>query len=128
ASTSAIERRYAASKLFLYSFADLKALADAFFQGFLGRKAGPDEERNAALMAYDVADSMPHGVIFGRLGSVYADLIDIVFTSEVYREAGVQMVFGRYLGRAPTPVELAVFTDKVDAANPDLRPVIRALV
>ena len=128
ASTSVIERRYAASMVYRYSFGDQKALADALFDGFFGRKPGLDEERNASLMAFDVQDMRPHGVLFGRLGSNLADLVDIVFTSEHYREAMVQLAFSRYLGRAPTPVELAVFADRIDAANPDLRPIVRAVV
>src|SRR5205807_2934060 len=102
ATTSVIERRYAASMVFRYLFVDQKSLADAFFNGFLGRKPGPDEERSASLMAYDLQDQRPKGVIFGRLGGNLADLIDIVFGSEAYREAMVQYAFGRYLGRPPT--------------------------
>jgi hypothetical protein len=40
----------------------------------------------------------------------------------------VQYAFGRYLGRAPSPVELAVFAGGLDAQNPDLRPLVRAVV
>jgi len=126
--TSAIEQRYAASMAFRYSFVDQKALADALFNGFLGRKAGLDEERNATLMAYDIQDQLPKGVLFGKLGGNLPDLVGIVFGSEVYRESMVQYAFGRYLGRAPSPVELAVFADGLDAQNPDLRPLVRAVV
>src|SRR5579859_7686184 len=127
-STSSIERRYAASMVFRYSFVDQKALVDALFNGFLGRKAGADEERNGTIMAFDVQDQRPKGVLFGKLGGDVAELVDIVFTSEVYRESMVQYAFGRYLGRPPTPVELAVFTDQVDAQDPDLRPLVHAVV
>jgi hypothetical protein len=125
--TSAVEERYASSMVFRYSFATQEALADGLFDAFLGRRPGPDERRNAALMAFDLQDMRPHGVVFGQLGSTFTDLIDIIFTSEVYREAMVQFAFGRYLGRPPTPVEL-LFADRVDAKNPDLRPIIRAVV
>jgi hypothetical protein len=128
ATTSTIERRYASAMVFRYSFVDQKALADGVWNGFLGRKAGADEERNASLMAYDLQDQRPKGVIFGKLGGNLTDLVDIVFSSEAYREAMVQYAFVRYLGRPPSPVELAVFADRVDAENPDLRPLTRAVV
>ena len=66
--------------------------------------------------------------MFHRHGSDYADLIDIVFDSEVYREAIVRRVFGRYLAREPSSVELAHFVSTLDAAKPDVRGVVRAVL
>jgi hypothetical protein len=70
----------------------------------------------------------PAGLLFHRLGGNYADLIDIVFHSEVYREAMVHRVFDRYLARAPSSAELAHFATTLDATDPDQRGVVRAVV
>jgi hypothetical protein len=69
----------------------------------------------------------PAGLMFHRLGASYADLIDIVFASEVYREALVRRVFERYLARPPTGPELAHFVSTLDAIDPDVRGLVRAV-
>lgn len=70
----------------------------------------------------------PAGVMFHEYGSSYAEMLDIVFASEVYREALVRRVFDRYLARAPSPAELAHFSRTLDAAEPDARGLVRAVV
>jgi hypothetical protein len=70
----------------------------------------------------------PAGLLFHRYGSSYADLVDIVFDSEVYREAMVRRVFDRYLSRSPTSVELAHFVSTLDATDPDARDLVRAVL
>jgi hypothetical protein len=54
-------------------------------------------------------------------------MIDIVFDSEAYREAVVDAVFLRYLGRNASPAELAWFAAELDDDNPDSRGLIRAV-
>ena len=68
------------------------------------------------------------GLVFHELGEDYDDLVDIVFRSEVYREAAVRAVFLRYLGRDPSGGELHAFVGALDPANPDVRPGIQAVV
>jgi hypothetical protein len=70
----------------------------------------------------------PAGLLFHRHGANYADLVDIIFASEVYREAAVDAVFLRYLGRGATPEELAFFAGDLDQVSPDVRPVMRAVL
>ena len=65
--------------------------------------------------------------MFHRHGSNYADLLDIIFTSEVYREALVRRVFERYLARSPKAIELAHFVTTLDATDPDVRGLARAV-
>jgi hypothetical protein len=74
------------------------------------------------------AGGAPRALLFHRHGVTFSDLADIVFGSEVYREAIVDGAFGRYLGRPPSSVERAHFSAQLDATSPDLRPVIRAVV
>jgi hypothetical protein len=66
--------------------------------------------------------------MFHRHGGNYADLIDIIFDDEVYREAVVAGVFDRYLARQPSSAELAHFVGALAAADPDARPVIEAVL
>jgi hypothetical protein len=129
ASTAAIERRHAEAGAFR-SLAAPEALADQLFRLFLGRPVEPDERLNVRnlIIGLVLTPSSPAGLLFHRHGSDYGDLMDILFESEIYREAAVAAVFWRYLGRAPTPVEQAHFADTLDAADPDVRPVIRAVV
>ncbi len=70
----------------------------------------------------------PAGLLFHRHGSSYQDLLDIIFQSEVYREAAVSAVFARYLGRSALLQEMAHFSAQLDADAPDVRPIIRAVV
>jgi len=128
ASTSDIERRYAKSR----AFRDLSAadtVSTQLFEQFVGRIPEPDELTNSARMmnGLQLDPSNPTGLLFHRHGSDYDDLIDIIFESEVYREALVKRVFERYLGRLPSADELSHFSPEVDSSNPDLRPIIRAV-
>jgi hypothetical protein len=130
ASTADIERQYAMAYVFsFYGGADV--ISQVLFLTFLGRAAGLDEQRNAEMMIFaaGTGDNMnPNGVLFHRYGKTYADLVDIVFTSEAYRESVVDGVFLRYLGRNATSTELAHFAATLDEDSPDARSVIRAVV
>ena len=70
----------------------------------------------------------PIALMFHRHGANYADMIKIIFESEVYREAMVRRAFERYLARSPSSPELAHFTTTLSATDPDMRPVVRAVV
>jgi hypothetical protein len=70
----------------------------------------------------------PAGLLFHRHGGTYADLVDIVFDDEIYREAIVAGVFDRYLARPPTSAERAHFVSVLDANDPDAREVIEAVL
>jgi len=129
ATTGDIERRYGASQVFTFSAESDEAAASSLFAVFLGRPAEPDEVKNAAAMIQGtLASGSPAGLLFHRLGESYADLVDILFTSEVYREAAVDRVFLHYLGRNATPEERSHFVAGLDPGSPDVRPVIRAVV
>jgi hypothetical protein len=129
--TGEIELRYAMANVFRY-YGNPQAVSQALFLGFLGRLPGSEELRNAMMMVFGAGtgqNSNPNGVLFHRYGKNYQDLGDIVFTSEVYREAVVDAVFLRYLGRNAAPAELAHFAAQLDAeAPPDARPLIRAVL
>jgi hypothetical protein len=70
----------------------------------------------------------PAGVMFHKDGATYPDLVDIVFSDEVYREAVVRRVFERYLARDPSSAELAHFVALQDATDPDARDIVRAVL
>ena len=128
ATTSEIERNYAASAAFR-GLSNPTGLASALFESFLGRPAEGEELDNAAAMIIGaLLPETPAGLLFHRHGSSYDDLLDIVFESEVYREAAVSGVFLRYLGRLPSQAESSHFSAQFDALAPDIRPVIRAVV
>jgi hypothetical protein len=129
-STGAIERRFGDAQVLRRSFGDGGAYTDALFLAFLGRNADPDEQRNGRSLFFGALfdPGRPAGVLFHRHGSNSADLVAILFESENYREAVVDRAFSRYLGRAATPAELAHFSARVDAADPDARPIIEAVV
>jgi hypothetical protein len=128
ATTGAVERRFAESSA-LRGFSEADALVDQLFELFLGRPAEADEQVNAEAMVFGaIVPGSPAGLLFHRHGGSYEDLLDIVFDSEVYREAAVGAVFGRYLGRAALLHEMAHFADQLDADDPDIRPVVRAVV
>jgi hypothetical protein len=128
ASTSAVDRRFAESTA-LAGFAAPESLADQVFQLFLGRPAEADEVANArAMIVGALLPDSPAGLLFHRHGATYQDLLDIVFESEVYREAATSAVFERYLGRPASQAEMAHFSAELDPEDPDVRPVIRAVV
>ncbi|MCA9677485.1 MAG: hypothetical protein KC464_20850, partial [Myxococcales bacterium] len=128
ATTSSIERRYVEASPFR-ALASPDGVAQALFDGFLGHAPQLEERRNAAAMVQGalIAGS-PAGLLYHRHGADYADLLDIVFGSEVYREAAVGAVFERYLGRRPTAAELGHFAAGLDPDDPDVRDVILAVV
>lgn len=127
--SAVIERRYAAAFAY-YTFAgDAENRVRALFDDFLSRPAEPDEVENGRSMIFgSIFPGSPAGLMFHRHGASYDDLLDIVFESEVYREAMVRRVFTRYLAREPSSAELAHFTSTLDAAEPDLRDLVRAVV
>lgn len=122
--TSAIEQRYARAIGYFALANGPEGRAAALFEDFLGRPAEADEIENARAMIFGGLGGGPAGLIFHRHGSNYDDLLDIVWGSEVYREATVTAVFERYLARRPTAAELAHFVGRLDAGAPDQRPVI----
>jgi hypothetical protein len=126
--TGAVERRFAESSA-LRGFSAPDALVDQLFELFLGRPAEADEQVNAEAMVFGaLIPGSPAGLLFHRHGASYQDLLDIVFDSEVYREAAVSAVFARYLGRTALLHEMAHFAGQLDADEPDIRPVVRAVV
>ena len=130
--TAVIERRYAMASAYYALAGAPETRVKALFDDFLARTAEADEiENGRAMVLGSLIAGSPAGLLFHRLGANYADLIDIVFRSEVYREAMVRRVFERYLARAPSAVELAHFVATLansDATDPDLRGVVRAVV
>jgi hypothetical protein len=128
ASTAAMERLFAENSGFQFPLAP-EGVADQLFQGFLGRPVEPEEERNAAAMVLgSFIPGTPAGLLFHRHGEAYADLVDIVFTSEPYRESVVDRVFVRYLGRRATGAEVHHFASTLDPIEPDARALIEAVV
>lgn len=127
--SSSIERRYAAATGYFALNGDAEGRVVALFDDFLARPAEPDEVENGrAMIIGALFPGAPAGLMFHRHGGNYADLIDIVFDSEVYREAMVRRVFGRYLARDPKSVELAYFVTTLDANEPDARGLVRAVL
>jgi hypothetical protein len=106
-----------------------EARTRALFDDFLARPAEPDEVENGRGMIIGaIFPGSPAGLMFHRHGANYDDMLDIIFDSEVYREAIVRRVFERYLARSPKPIELAHFTTTLDANDPDARSLVRAVV
>ena len=127
--SSTIERRYALAYGYFVLAGAPETRVRTLFDDFLGRPAEADEIENGRSMIFGaVLAGSPAGLMFHRHGASYEDLVDIVFTSEIYREALVRRVFERYLARSPNPLELAHFTPTLDAAEPDVRGLIRAVV
>ncbi len=127
ATTEDIERRHALSQALL-GLAEPSEITTLIFELFLGRPAEPEEVTSGTAMVNgSLIPGAPAGLLFHRYGANYDDFIDIVFASEIYREATVSGVFSRYLGRLPTPIELAHFSTNLDTPA-DARPVIRAVV
>lgn len=128
ASTSSIERRYADTYGFQFLLGSAEGVATNLIEVFLGRTPQTDELDNAAAMVNgSLTAGSPAGILYHRYGADYTELIEIIFASEVYREAMVTSAFERYLGRPPTPPELRHFTAQLDPTDPDLRPVILAI-
>jgi hypothetical protein len=126
--TSDIERRYAAAFGYFALNGDPEGRVIALFDDFLSRPAELDEIENGRSMIFGaIFPNAPAGLMFHRHGSNYADMLDIIFDSEVYRESMVRRVFGRYLAREPSSVELAHFVTTLDAAKPDMRGLVRAV-
>jgi hypothetical protein len=127
--TSEIERRYAAAIGYFALNGGPEGRVSALFDDFLSRPAELDEiENGRAMIIGAIFPNSPAGLLFHRHGSNYADMIDIIFDSEVYRESMVRRVFGRYLAREPSSIELAHFVTTIDATKPDLRGLVRAVV
>jgi len=130
-SSSALERRYALASGYYALAGSPEGRVRALFDDFLARTPEPDEIENGRSMVIfqdGFLNNTPIALMFHRHGSSYADMIDIIFDSEVYREAMVRRAFERYLARVPTSPELAHFTTTVSATDPDMRPVVRAVV
>lgn len=128
ATTSDLERAIAASGPFAFNGTSPDGIAMQLFQAFLARPAEADEAKNARfLIIGSLLPESPAGLLFHRHGANFDDLIDILFESEVYRDAVVTRVFQRYLGRRPTAGELLHFSATLDPASPDMRPIIRAV-
>lgn len=127
--TSVLERRYAQARAYFALAGAPEVRVRSLFDDFLSRTAEPDEVENGrAMILGAILPGAPAGLMFHRHGATYADLIDIVFDSEVYREAIVRRLWERYLARAPRPAELAHFVTTLDATDPDARTLLRAVV
>lgn len=127
--SSTIERRYAMANGYFLLAGSPENRVTSLFDDFLSRTAEPDEiENGRAMIIGALFPPAPAGLLFHRLGGTYADMIDIVFSSEVYREAMVRRVFDRYLARSPSSPELAHFVSTLDANEPDARGLVRAVV
>ncbi len=124
APSAEIDRRIVSSLAFQVNGGTGDGIADAMFSSFLGRPAEAEEMRQ--VRAFVLGDGIPNvgAILFHEPGTNYADLVDIVFASEPYRDALVDRVFFRYLGRYATPAELRHFASTLDAAGPDARAVI----
>jgi hypothetical protein len=127
--TSEIERRYASAVGYFALSGGPEGRISALFDDFLSRPAEPDEIENGRSMIIGaIFPGSPAGLMFHRHGSNYADLIDIIFDSEVYRESVVRRAFNRYLAREPSSLELAHFVTTLDATKPDMRSLVRAVL
>lgn len=128
ATTTEIGKRYAHTQPFR-ALQAADATVRSLFQSFLGRPPEGEELRNGRAMVFGLAlMGAPSGLLFHRHGANYDDLVDIVFESEVYREAEVAAVFERYLGRPPTFDEQAHFAAQLDPNDPDIRSLVPAVV
>jgi hypothetical protein len=126
--SAAIERRYAMASGYFVLAGAPETRVTALFDDFLARTAEPDEVENGrAMINGSLFPNTPAGLLFHRYGSTYGDLVDIVFKSEVYREAMVRRTFDRYLARSPSAAELAHFVSTLDATDPDARSLVRAV-
>lgn len=126
--SSILERRYAMAQGYRAFLGDPETITTRMFEDFLGRAAELEEREAGRAMIFGFGGGAPAGLLFHRHGGTFADLVDITFDSEVYREAMIVRVFNRYLGRAPRPAELAHFVALLDANEPDVRNVIAAVL
>jgi hypothetical protein len=127
--SSVIEQRYAMATGYFALSTSLEARVKQLFDDFLARTAEADEVENGRAMIFgSLLPGSPAGLLFHETGASYADMIKIIFHSEVYREALVRRVFDRYLARAPSSVELEHFTATLDATDPDMRGLLRAVL
>lgn len=127
--TSDVEEALCRSAPFLYNGTSPEGISTQLFQAFLARPPEPDELKNARFMTLgSFVPGSPAGLLFHRHGASYDDLVDIVFESEVYRDAMVIRAFQRYLGRRPSGDELRFFSASIDPARPDMRPLVHAVV
>ena len=107
ATSSSIERRYARTSAFRFPLGP-DAVAELLFETFLSRPVEAEEQRNAAMMVFgSFIPGSAAGLLFHRHGANYDDLVDIVFTSEPYRNAVVDGAFQRYLGSL-APIDVVV--------------------
>jgi hypothetical protein len=126
--SSTIERRYAMAEGYYALAGTPEARVTTEFNDFLARTAEADEiENGRAMIIGSLIQGSPAGLLFHRYGASYSDFIDIVFTSDIYREAVVRRVFLRYLAREPSPDELAHFSATLDATTPDVRDLVQAV-
>jgi hypothetical protein len=132
--TSEAERRFADATPYR-ALAGPQATANNLFEDFMNRPVEPDESRNAIAMILSIGVDQSNpaspdyaGLLFQRLGGTFDDLLDIIFESEIYREALVNRVFERFIGRLAEPAELDHFARGLDPANPDSRDVMRAVL
>lgn len=127
--SSTIEKRYALAEGYYALLGTPEARVTSLFQDFLLRTAESDEiENGRAMVVGTLIPGTPAGLLFHTYGASYADLIGIVFGSDIYREAMVRRVFQRYLSREPSPLELAHFLGTLDVTSPDSRGLVRAVV
>lgn len=127
--SSTIERRYALALGYYALVGSPEGRVRTLFDDFLVRPAEADEVENGRSMIFgSILPGSPAGLMFHRHGSSYDGLVDIVFDSEIYREALVRRVFERYLARSPSSLELVHFVSTLDAAEPDVRGLVRAVV
>ena len=92
--------RYAAAAGYFVLAGSPEGRVRTLFDDFMSRPAEADEMENGrAMINGTFIPNAPAGLLFHRHGATYADLIDIVFDSEVYREAIIRRVFGRFLAR-----------------------------
>jgi hypothetical protein len=127
--SSTIERRYATAYGYYVLAGSAEGRVRTLFDDFLGRPAEPEEIENGRAMVFGgILPGSPAGLLFHRHGANYDDLVDIVFASEIYREALVRRVFERYLARGPSSAELLHFTATLDVDAPDVRELVRAVV
>lgn len=129
ATTSEIDRRFGGSRA-VSALVGPEGTTEILFESFLGRVPEAEETRNATAMIFGIVFSPggAAGLLFQRHGSNADDLRDIIFESEIYREAMVNTAFERYLGRLALPNELRHVTGQIDESDPDIRPVVRLIV
>lgn len=127
--SSVLEKRYALQAGYAALAGGFEPRITALFEDFLARPPEPDElENGRSLIIGSIVPGAPVGILFHKYGESYSQMLDIIFESEVYREAVVRRVFDRYLARTPSPLELAHFSATLDAMEPDSRELVRAVL